>query len=82
MENNKQKEGLGSVIGIIIIIIVLLVGALYLVDQRIQKSKEFQATLNEGNLSSSTMMSDEIVDIEKDTTSMDLNVLGSGIDSL
>ena len=82
MEQNKQKEGVGSVIGIIIIIIVLLIGALYFVDQRIQKSKEFQATINEGNLSSSTMMSDEITDIEKDSTSMNFDNLGTGIDNL
>lgn len=54
-EQEKQREGVGSVIGIIIIIIVLLIGALYMAEQRIKKSKEFQESLINPEASSTVM---------------------------
>lgn len=78
MEQDK-KGGFGTVVGITIIIIVLLVGALYFFQQRIEKSREFQNILNQGEIATT---SDEISDIEKDINSMDLESLGSGIDNL
>jgi uncharacterized protein HemX len=81
MENNQQSTNFGSIIGIIIVIIILFVGAYYFVQQRIQKSTEFQNTLQE-QLATTTPASDEISDIEKDANAVDTSTLGSGIDNL
>jgi hypothetical protein len=79
MEQNKQTD-FGSMIGIIIVVIILLVGAFYFVEQRIEKSREFQASINQGEIA--TTSSDDVTDIEKDATSMNFDDLGSGIDNL
>ena len=76
MENNKKTD-FGTITGIIIVIIVLLVGALYFAQQRLEKQKEFQASLQNGSTSS-----DELTDIQKDANSMNFDDLGSGIDNL
>ncbi len=77
MEQNKQTD-FGSIIGIIIVIIVLIIGAFYFAGQRIEKSKEFQASIQR-ELSTT---SDEISDIEKTATSMNFDSLGAEIDNL
>ena len=77
MEQNKQTD-FGTIIGIIIVIIVLIIGAFYFAGQRIEKQKEFQASIQQG-LSTT---SDEITDIESTATSMNFDNLGTGIDNL
>ncbi len=83
MEQNKQTD-FGSMIGIFIVIIILLFGAFYFASQRIEKSKEFQATINQENLATTSIAapSDEVSDMEKDANSMNFDALGAGIDSL
>jgi uncharacterized protein HemX len=81
MENNQQSTSFGSILGIIIVITVLLIGGYYFVQQRIQKSAEFQSTLQE-QMTTTTPASDEISDIEKDANAIDTSSLGAGIDSL
>lgn len=39
MEKNKQKTDIGSIVGIIIVIIILMLGAFYVFNQRIEKQK-------------------------------------------
>lgn len=79
METNKQNGELGAMIGIIIVVIVLIVGGLYFGKQRIEKSKEFQNTLSEGQVLSN---SDELTDIENDAAGMNFDALGSDINNL
>jgi preprotein translocase subunit YajC len=47
MENNKQKSEVGTITGIILVVIILTIGALYFFNQRIEKQKEFQNYLNQ-----------------------------------
>lgn len=75
---DKKTEDLGAIIGIILVVIVLLVGAFYFINQRIEKSREFKAAMEQ----SSSTLSDEIVDIENTATSMNFDNLGNGIDNL
>ena len=77
MENNKKTD-FGAIIGIIIVIIILIIGAFYFVGQRIEKQKEFQTAIQ---LEIATT-SDEIADIESSANSMNFDDLGTGIDSL
>ena len=81
MEQNKKTEDFGSIVGVIIVIIVLLIGAFYFAGQRIEKSKEFKNTINQQTATTSTS-SDEISSIEQDANSIDVNSLGAGIDNL
>jgi hypothetical protein len=73
MENKKTTD-LGAITGIIIVVIVLLVGAFYFAQQRLEKQKEFQASLS--------TTSDNLTDIENSANSMNFDDLGSGIDNL
>lgn len=84
MNENKKTEEFGAMIGGVIIILILIVGAFYFAGQRIQKSKEFQASLNNAGITatSTASSSDDLSSIENDANSMDLNNLGSGINNL
>jgi len=82
MEINKKMEDLGTMAGIVIVIIILIMGAFYFVGQRIEKSKEFQESINRAEINTISTSSDEISDIEKDINSMNFDDLGSGIDQL
>ena len=80
MENNKQTIDFGTLSGIVIVVIILLVGAFYFAGQRIEKSKEFQAKINLEQVA--TTSSDDISNLDKDAQSMNFDNLGSGIDNL
>ena len=79
METNKQNGELGAMIGIIIVVIILIVGGLFFAKQRIEKNKEFQNTLNEGQVLSN---SDELSGLENDAGMMNFDDLGSDINNL
>lgn len=78
MEQDKQSSGFGEIIGIIIVVLILLIGGLYFAKQRIEKSREFQAAMEQGM----STTSDEILDIENSAASMNFDSLGTGIDTL
>lgn len=75
MEQEKSN-GIGGIAGIIIVIAILVIGGFYFVGQRIEKQKQFEATVN------SASTSDEIVDLQKDASSTNFDNLGTGIDQL
>ena len=79
MENKKQNGELGPMIGIAIVVIVLIIGGFFFAKQRIEKSREFQNTLNEGQVLSN---SDELSDLESEAGMMKFDDLGSDIDNL
>lgn len=79
----KKVEDLGAMIGIFLIIIVLVVGALYLVNQRMEKSKEFQNNINKAMATTtSTATIDDITNLEKEASLINFDDLGKGIDEL
>ena len=53
-ENKQQKDDFGAMAGIIIVVILLLVGALYFGKQRIEQRKQFKSTLQEATSTIST----------------------------
>ncbi len=81
MENNKKTTDLGAIIGIMIVIVILLVGAFYFAGQRIEKSNEFKAAIQKEIATTSTS-SDAVSDIEKDVNAVNTDGLGDGINSL
>jgi len=82
MENNNKTD-FGAMVGVIIVVIILIVGAFYFAGQRIEKSKEFQVNMNREIATTSTStLSDDLSDIEKDANSMKFDNLGAGIDKL
>jgi len=78
MEKRKETEEFGAFTGIIIVVLMLSFGAFYLVKERIEKQKEFQAMIEKNELD----LSDEIVNIEYSATSMNFDDLGKDIDNL
>ena len=66
MEANKKTEDFGAMIGTILVIIVLLFGAYYFAKQRIEKNKEFQATINQGEIATTSLssLSDDLSGLE------------------
>ena len=80
MEQKQKNEDVGTIVGIITVIIVLLVGGFYFANQRMEKQKEFQANIKQ--LEVATSSSDELSDIESSANSMNFDDLGSGIDNL
>lgn len=82
MEQNNQTNSFGTISGIIIVVIILLIGAYYFVNQRIEKSNEFKASLQQAENVTNSTSSDEISDIEKDVNSINTDTLGSGINNL
>lgn len=78
MEPKGEKNEVGAIAGIIIVIIVLLIGAVYFVNQRIEKQKEIQAM----NAAQTQMASDNPDDIKTDASALDFTDLGAGVDTL
>jgi hypothetical protein len=60
MEPKNEKTEVGTIAGIIIVIIVLVIGAIYFFRQRIEKQQQIEAMIqNEQKLANSTSTSDE-----------------------
>ena len=74
----EKTTNFGTITGIIIVIIVLIIGAFYFARQRMQKSEEFKNNVNQ----EVSTTSDELSDIENSANSMKFDDLGADIDSL
>ena len=73
MENTEKSSGMGAIIGAVIIIVILAVGAWYFIGNRVEKIEtQKQATKT---LEVSTGPSTEVVDIQTDLDNLDLNSL-------
>jgi uncharacterized protein YpmB len=77
MEGQNNKSDIGPIIGIIIVILMLVIGAFYFYNQRIEKQKEIakanqQQVINEESLPT----------LENTANSMNFDKLGEGIDQL
>ena len=85
MENNKSS--IGSIIGTIIIIAIIILGGLYFWGKRIEESKLKQnlvtdtvqptAQQNEANIIESTSSSDDLQSIQADLNATNMNNLGA-----
>ena len=77
MRNINYQKGAGATIGIILIIIVILLGAIYFLGQ-----KTSLIVQNEQNSEMTADRSDEISVLENDAASLDFDNLDVGIDEL
>ena len=82
LEPEKKTTDIGSMIGIIVVLVVLLVGAFYFAEQRIQKQKEFQAVLNQVEISSTSTFPNEMPGIENNINSTDINSTATGTNNI
>ncbi len=69
MEEQKNSNGIGALVGTIIVILILIVGGFYFYGQRVEKQKQLEASALQAS------SSDEIVDIENDINALDLDSL-------
>jgi uncharacterized protein HemX len=80
-----QKDGgnseIGTIAGIIIVILVLVIGAVYFFKQRIEKQQQIEKTIQQVQTAEASS-SDEIQAIQRDAATVDTKDLGSGIDQL
>ena len=72
MDTNTEQNEIGTISGILIIVLVFVLGGFYFLGQRIEKQKEYQA-LRAESASSST---DDLDDIQKDAASLNFQNLG------
>jgi len=73
MENTEKSSGMGAIIGAVIIIVILAVGAWYFIGNRVEKIEvQKQATKT---MDVSSGLSTEVVDIQTDLDNLDLNSL-------
>ncbi len=72
----REENNIGSSVGIIIVILILVIGGIYFFGQRIQKQKELQ----QQNVATDTTK--EVTDVQSDASSMNFDNLGNGIDQL
>ena len=76
-EQIKDKE-VGSIIGTIIVIVVIIMGGFYFLGQRVEKTN-----INTLEIASSTSTtSDEITSIQSDIDSLNVDNLGNSIKNL
>ncbi len=86
IQNNTPqpaKSGIGSIIGTIIIIAIIILGGLYFWGKRIEESKAKQDLVTDGttsqavNSSNSTNTSDDLNSIEAELNATNFDSLGS-----
>ena len=79
-----HKSGIGSIIGTIIIIAIIILGGLYFWGKRVEEAKLKQDLVSDGTpqFSQTTQQSDDLNTIEAELNSTtELDTLGSELDS-
>jgi len=79
MEKNEQINEIGTISGILIITIMLVLGGFYFFGQTVQKQEQYEA-LKQQMASSSAP--DDLNSIQNDAASLDFKNLGQGVDNL
>ena len=77
MGEQNDKNNIGTVAGIIIVILMLIIGAFYFYNEIIKRQKEIEK-INEQNRAAL----EEITIFEEDLNSIEIDNLGKGIDEL
>ena len=75
----QQKSSVGSIIGTIIIIAIIILGGLYFWGKRIEESKETDGLVNETSQSEAEEM--EVTAIKSVTTTDDLGSIEADLES-
>jgi hypothetical protein len=79
MEGQNNKSDIGPIIGIIIVILMLVIGAFYFYNQRIEKQKE----ITKANQQQEQIINEEgLSTLENTANSLNFDNLGEGIDQL
>jgi hypothetical protein len=60
MEQDKKPTDLGAMIGVIIVIILLVTGAFYFAGERIKKSNEFKASIQQAEATTTSTSTEKI----------------------
>jgi len=76
-QTNIEKGDIGSMIGTIVVIALLIIGAFYFFGQRIQKQKQIEA-----NIAQTASSSDEISSLKSDVNSINVDGLGGDVNNL
>lgn len=79
MEKKEETNEIGTISGILIIVLMILLGGLYFFGQSIQKQKQYEALKQQ---MASSSQSDDLNSIQKDAASLDFKNLGNGVDNL
>ena len=79
----QNKSGVGSIIGTIIIIAIIILGGLYFWGKRIEESKMKQDLISSDSSQTGleATSSDNLSSIETDLNSNDINGLGAALDA-
>jgi len=77
MKEQNNKNNIGTILGIIIVILILIIGAFYFYNESMKRQIEIKK-INEQNRAAL----EEITIFEKDLNSIEMNNLGEGIDEL
>ena len=75
MEENKNN--IGSLIGIIIVILMLIIGAFYFYNQSVEKQKNIQKINQQTQAENS-----DVTALESDAKTLNFDNLGDGIDKI
>ncbi len=69
----REKKGVGALIGVVIIVIILIIGALYFWQQKINKEIDEARNLAEENSKVQTVLSPQINDTDLMSDNLDLS---------
>lgn len=81
MEPQQNKSSIGSIIGIIIIITVIILGGLYFWGKRVEETKYNQKLISESQQASEPVTINETATIKNLTPGDDVNAIQSDLDN-
>jgi len=77
MEEQNEKNNIGPLVGIIIVILMLVIGALYFYNQSVKKQKELTNIIQQEQV-----IEEDITSIENTANTLNFDELGEGIDQI
>ncbi|MDD4803784.1 MAG: hypothetical protein PHN69_01290 [Candidatus Pacebacteria bacterium] len=77
MEEQNEKNNIGPLVGIIIVILMLVIGALYFYNQSVEKQKELTNIRQQEQI-----IEEDITSIENTANTLNFDELGEGIDQI
>ena len=82
MEGQNEKNNIGPLVGIIIVILMLVIGAFYFYNQSIQKQKEIQKITQQSQAEQTQVTNEDITSLDNDAKALNFDNLGEGIDKI
>ena len=77
MEGQNEKNNIGPLVGIIIVILMLVIGAFYFYNQSVEKQKEIKKITQQEQ-----SQVDDVASLEATAKSLNFDKLGEGIDQI